>query len=152
VSTITVIQDPDNVVLVGPSDPPLITVVSTATTVVDVVATGPQGPDPWDEPIQEISASGALVINYSLGKHVVLTLTGNVTSLTVSNWPASQRVARLTLEILNNGAFTIQSWPGVQWPDGVAPGQTPSGKDMIILTTVNAGARTFGHLIGLNYL
>ncbi len=135
-------EEAGTVVLVGPA----------VTTIVEVVAAGPQGPDPWDEPVQIISASGALVIDYSLGKHVVLTLTGNVTSLTVSNWPAATTIARLTLEILNGGSFTIQSWPGVLWPDGVAPTQTPNGKDMIILTTVNAGARTFGHLVGLNYL
>lgn len=108
---------------------------------------GPAGPDPWLDPVQVISAAGPLAINYALGKHVRLTLTGDVT-LSVTNWPPMDRIARLTLEIQNTGAFGI-TWPTVLWPGGLEPTLTASGTDIVILSTTTAGAVVYGFPAGL---
>jgi hypothetical protein len=117
--------------------------------------TGPEGPDPWLDPIQDIDdASGDVEIDYSLGKHVRLTIVGNVTSLSVVNWPIANRIARLTLEILNTGNFDIQAWPdGTLWQSGNVPFITQGAgkKDRIILSTTDAGATIYGDPVGYDY-
>ena len=113
---------------------------------------GPAGPDPWDELVQEITAAGAVEVDYRLGKHVLLELTGDVT-LTVAHWPDvsdRKRIARLTLEITNAGAHQL-TLPGVSWQDGIVPTLTPNGVDEIILTTATGGARVLGHVAGSNF-
>ena len=117
-------------------------------------AQGEQGPDPWLEPIQNIAASGSLEINYSLGKHVHLTLTGDVTSFSVIGWPVANRIARLTLEILNSGDFGILAWPGqVLWQSGSTPEITrgAGARDRIILSTSDAGTTIYGDPVGFDY-
>ena len=133
-----------------------VEVASTAPTVIEVEVPGEQGPqgdegpDPWLEPIQTLTGNGALAIDYSAGKHIDLTLTGD-TTLTVTGWPVTERIARLTLEILTDGAWTI-TWPaGTLWQFGQAPTLTDTGRDMILLTSINAGSRIYGHVVGHDY-
>ena len=117
-------------------------------------AQGPEGPDPWLEPIQDLTASGSLIVDYALGKHVRLNLTGDVTSFSVIGWPASNRIARLTLEILNAGDFGILAWPpGTLWQAGSVAQITRglSARDRIILSTTDAGATVYGDPIGFDY-
>lgn len=117
-------------------------------------AQGDQGPDPWLEPIQNITASGALIIDYSLGKHVRLTLAGDVTSFAVTGWPAANRIARLTLEVLNGGNFGILAWPtGIIWQSGSVPEitQGAGARDRIILSTTDTGATIYGDPVGFDY-
>jgi hypothetical protein len=115
---------------------------------------GPSGPDPWLEPIQNLTGNGALDINYALGKHVRLTLAGNVTQLSVSGWPVANRIARLTLEILNEGNFGILAWPnGTIWQSGSVPEitQGAGARDRIILSTTDSGATIYGDPVGFDY-
>lgn len=115
---------------------------------------GLPGPDPWLDPIQTFDASGDLVINYALGKTVRMTLIGDVTSLSISNWPVSNRIARLTLEILNSGTFDILAWPAeTYWQFGAPPVLTKEAgsRDRIILSTTNAGAVIYGDPVGFDY-
>ncbi len=136
-----------------------VVIEQAAPEIIEIVTEGPQGPtgdtgpDPWDEDIQEITHNqpGDLTIDYSLGKHVVLSLNDTVDALYVSNWPAAGKVARLTLEILNLGAHDISTYPAVRWTGGLTPALTQSSEDMLILTTSSAGARVYGHVIGLDY-
>ena len=111
----------------------------------------PAGKDPWAEPVQVISGSGALAIDYALGKHVRLTVTADITSIDINNWPATGFLGRLTLEITNSGAFTMTGWPGVLWPMGNVPQLTPSGRDHFILTTSDGGVTIYGHPVGFAY-
>lgn len=145
-SQITVTDASGNAtVIVGPDLTP---------DVVEVIGLGPQGargPDPWDDPVQFITASGVLVIDYLLGKHVVLTLSGNVTSLTVNNWPTSGKIARATFEIINPSNYNVVSWPGVKWPGGVEPDVSVGGIDLFILATVTGGTRILGNTVGQGY-
>jgi hypothetical protein len=114
---------------------------------------GPPGPDPWLDPVQNITAEGEnLVIDYAQGKHVRLTLAATITDLAVINWPAQNRIARLTLEITNSGDFDVTGWPAnTKWPDGAPPSLTSQGQDMVILTTTNSGGTIFGFPAGLNF-
>lgn len=112
--------------------------------------TGLRGPDPWAEPIQNISASGNVSIDYGLGKHVRLTLTGNAT-LAVVNWPPDKVLGRLSLRIINTGNFTLV-WPaGVKWFAGGAEHFVTQGAgkcDWVILSTDDGGTNILGMVAG----
>lgn len=117
-------------------------------------AQGPEGPDPWLEPIQDLTASGPLIVDYALGKHVRLVLTADVTAFSVINWPPPNRIARLTLEIVNVGDFGILAWPpGTLWQSGTAPDLTrgEGARDRLILSTTDAGATVYGDPVGFDY-
>jgi hypothetical protein len=113
---------------------------------------GPPGPDPWMEPVQHIDAAGDTQINYAAGKYVKLHVTADC-SLSVINWPVANRIARLTLEILNDG-FSILAWPaGTIWQNGSlpTPTATPGARDRIILSTTDGGLTIYGDPIGYDY-
>lgn len=132
-----------------------VTIPDTLGAKISLVTTGPRGPmgpDPWLDPVQQLTASGALEIDYSLGKHIELSLDGN-SQITVANWPAAGRLARLTIDITSSGLFTITSWPaGVIWQNGNPPEITQAGKDTIILTTTSGGAEVRGYIAGANFV
>lgn len=133
-----------------------VIVTQDAVEVVVVQAPGPAGPDPRDEPVQDLTVSGGtLEIDYSLGSYVILRITGNITSLKVTNWPISGQQGKLTIDVRNSGNYDIASYITdtglVAWPDGLPPALTASGDDMLMLTTVDAGTIVKGHIIGQNY-
>lgn len=47
--------------------------------------------------------SGAVAVDYTNGHYQYGTVTGNITSLTISNWPASGKTGWLTLELTQDG-------------------------------------------------
>lgn len=147
----------DVVEILVPANPAVIEVLVPASPVVVEVAAqampGPRGDDGWAAPIQKITATGpTLQINYALGKHCVITITGNVTSVSVVGWPAADLLARLTLELVNTGGFTFAP-PPAKWTNGQVATNTPgAGKaDTWIFTTVDGGATVKGHVVGSNY-
>jgi hypothetical protein len=99
---------------------------------------------------QSITASGStLTINMALGWNVELTLSANVTSVVVQNWPASGSLGRLTLDITSTGSYTMTGWPGTtRWTGGTAPTITASGKDTVVLTSADGGTNFRGYLAG----
>lgn len=100
------------------------------------------------------NASGTLAIDRANGEYQVYSLTGNVTSITLTGWPASGEYGKLVLEFNNTGSFTISGWPAaVKWPAGTAPTMTAgSGKDLIvILTTRDGGTKVRGNNAGQDY-
>lgn len=116
----------------------------------------PRGPapDPWLEPIQTIDASGDVVIDYSLGKHCVLNVIGDIDTISVTNWPVPGRIARLTLEFINTGPYGVTSWDSsIMWPGGAVPDitQGPNRRDRVILSTTDGGAVVYGDSIGFDY-
>lgn len=104
---------------------------------------------------QSLTGNGALVIDYTLGRHVLLTMTGNVTSINIINWPATTTFARLTCEIHNTGAFTLSGYPaGWKISNGhTVPVLTPGAgaEDWIAFTTHTAGTTVSVHWVGQNY-
>lgn len=81
----------------------------------------------YEEPVRVASASssaGALTLDMANGNHFQVTLTENVTSITISNWPAGARKEPLTVEFTQDGTggWTVAGWPAaVKWPGGTAP-------------------------------
>lgn len=49
------------------------------------------------------NVSGAVAIDYTDGQWQYATVTGNITGITVSNWPVSGKGAWLTLELIQDG-------------------------------------------------
>lgn len=95
------------------------------------------------------SVSGAVEIDYEDGNVVSLTMTGAIT-LTVVKWPASGTAGSLTLYITNGGS-AAWTWPAAtKWPSGTAPSLTASGRDVIGLTTLDAGTIIDGFDGGLD--
>jgi hypothetical protein len=69
-------------------------------------------------------------------------------TFTFSNPPASGDFGTFVLELTDGGAFAI-TWPAsVDWPGGVAPTLTASGKDQLVFTTRDAGTTWFGFVAG----
>lgn len=135
--------------------PPLVAVADDLPMTIAKLhagAQGPAGPDPWMDPVQHVFASGPITINYSLGKYVVLTLDSDAT-LSVSNWPIANRIARLTLDVRNQGSHSLTFPIGVLWHQGQIPVNTPGlgSKDIFILSTTDGGATIFGHVVGLDF-
>lgn len=101
------------------------------------------------------SASGTLILDLDISNVFDVTLTESVTTLTISNIPASGRVAKMILMLTQSGAgsFTV-TWPAaVVWPGATAPTlSTPAGDiDIIDLFTNDGGTTWYATLRGLNY-
>lgn len=116
--------------------------------------TGPTGAMPVIDVYPQASVSGAVVLDRHDGECQRLSVTGNVTSLTINNFGTSGTLERLVLEIWNTGAYTF-AWPaGTKWPSGAAPTLSSGAgkKDVIMLVTVDAGTTVYGNVIGMNYV
>jgi hypothetical protein len=103
---------------------------------------------------QSVTATaGALSIDMSKGWDVALSLTGTVTSFTVTNWPTTGTLGKLQLDITNAGSYNITGWPGTTiWFNGLTPTITPGSgkKDTIILMSSDGGTNFRGYVASLN--
>ena len=109
-----------------------------------------------DLPVNTISTSSStLSLNCLTGEYQKITLNQNITSVTVTNWPASGQAAKLTLIILNTGSYSITGWPaGTIWNGGNLSPTISSGagkKDIIVLLSPDGGTTIFGSIVGQNY-
>jgi hypothetical protein len=78
------------------------------------------------------------------------TVDQNVTSSTMTDWPADTKSGHLELEVINGGAFSIV-WPtSVDWVGGTAPTLTTSGTDKLIFKSRDAGTTVLGFVAGLD--
>lgn len=119
-------------------------------------ATGPTGPagNPWGVSVSTGTFGSTANITYSNGLWQVMNLTANVTSFNITGWPAAPVGARIVLEIRNTGNFDILSWPaGTKWPGSAIPALTQGAgaKDLIILSTSDAGATILGTPVAFNF-
>lgn len=91
--------------------------------------------------------SGAVAIDYEDGHWQYGTLTGNVTSITVSNFPAAGKGAWLTLELVQDGTgsrtLTLGSAYETAGGAGITLSTAASSRDLLHLTTRDAGTRIF---------
>ena len=83
-------------------------------------------------------AIAALDINISLGNYFTKTISA-LSTLTVSNVPATGTVASIILDLTNGGAFAITWWANMKWAAGNAPALTASGRDILGFFTHDAG-------------
>lgn len=90
------------------------------------------------------TATGAVTIDYSTSNHHSLTLTGNVTSLTISNPPASGRLGVMVLWIKQDatGSRTFAFPSSFKWAGGAsAPTVTTTASytDIVTIMTKDGG-------------
>lgn len=87
--------------------------------------------------------SGAVTLDYENGQYQYATLTGNVSSLTISNWPASGTGGFMTLELIQDGTgsrtLTLGSAYKTAGAAGVTLTTTASKRDKLYLQTRDAG-------------
>jgi len=99
-------------------------------------------------------ASGVLTIDYSGGATVIATLTQNVTSIVVNNWPVSGDVGKLNLGLLQDGTGgrTVAYPAAWRWPNNSAPSVTSTLNkiDWLVAVTTDAGATVFAFNGGQN--
>lgn len=97
--------------------------------------------------------TGAETLDYATGNVKELTLTGNVTSITINNWPASGREGRLTLYIHQDSTARTITWPAaVTWGAAGAPDlSTVSTTYVVVLTTLDGGTTIYGFLAGSQF-
>lgn len=95
------------------------------------------------------SASGELTLDLTTGNSFVTTLTENISSVVISNPPATGRYGQLVIKIIQDGAggaFTVD-WPSsVIWPSATAPVITTANDaiDEVTLRTIDAGTEWRG--------
>lgn len=100
------------------------------------------------------NSGGTVVLNLTLGNAFQHTLTANITTLTISNPPASGRAGSFVLKITQDSTPRTISWPAsVDWAGGVAPTLSTGSGDVDIMTfiTWDAGTRWFGMVGGQDF-
>lgn len=70
------------------------------------------------------------------------------TTFTVSNIPATGKVASFLLKLTNGGSATITWWANMKWVGGIAPTLTTSGRDDLGFYTEDNGTTWAGFVLG----
>ena len=95
------------------------------------------------------SSSGTLVLDMALGNSFSVTLTENVTTVTLSNPPATGTFGELVVLFTQDGTGSrTVTWPAsVNWPGGTAPVITAAAAsvDQVVLNTRDAGTTWYGN-------
>ncbi len=127
---------------------------AAATSLTDPALTKPSMTSVRETFVSNASASGGITLDCALATTFDLQLTGNVTSITLSNVPGSVAFM-LTLRLTQDatGSRTV-AWPGtVKWPSAVAPvlstGATKT--DIVSLLTFDGGSSWYGLVAGQNF-
>jgi Na+/H+ antiporter NhaD/arsenite permease-like protein len=85
----------------------------------------------------------ALNVDISLGNYFSKTITA-ISTMTVSNTPATGTVASFVIDLTNGGAFAVTWWAGMKWAAGTAPTLTASGRDVLGFFTHDGGTTWSG--------
>lgn len=99
------------------------------------------------------SATGAVTLDLNNGNVHNLTLTGNITSLTVTNTTAGVSCTfTLILRQDGTGGRTVAWMSGVKWAVGAAPTLStgPSKVDVLTFMTIDNGTTWYGFPAGLD--
>jgi hypothetical protein len=100
------------------------------------------------------SSSGAITLDLSAGNSFQTTLTENITSITLSNPPASGTYGECIWKITQGAsAYTVTFPAAVLWPDGgTAPtiSTTNGDVDIVVMRTWDAGTTWYGD-VGQDY-
>lgn len=95
---------------------------------------------------EQAASIAAANIDLAAGSVFYKTISG-ATTFTLSNTPASGKVAAFVLELTNGGAATITWWSGIKWAGGSVPLLTASGVDLLGFYTRDGGTTWRGVLI-----
>jgi len=102
---------------------------------------------------QSITA-GALTVNLALGTLFAVTLSSNMSTLTISNVPAAGSVGQFSLVITANGSSFTWTWPTTfKWAGGSAPTLSTGNnkKDVLSFITDDGGSTWLGFVGGQNF-
>jgi hypothetical protein len=96
--------------------------------------------------------TGALSVNYDIGHVATVTLTGNITSLTVTGLNTSAGSNWLTF-IINHGTgpFTWAHPTGTKWGGGSPPTLSAGASEVSIVTYIWVGTDVYGFLGGVDF-
>lgn len=93
-----------------------------------------------------VNVSGNVTLSFKSGNYVAMTLTGT-TVLSLSDFPSSNRVGTMVLEITNGGAHSL-TWPaGLTWVSGSAPVLRVVGTNLVGIIARANGTILRGTLI-----
>lgn len=110
----------------------------------DKLLKAPQFQDIGETNATDATSTGSETYDYRDGSVVNVTLTGNVTTLTISNWPGSGASGSITFIITQDGTGG-RSWShpsSTKWASGVAPTLTTTAGTISIITYMRDGAGT----------
>lgn len=99
------------------------------------------------------NGSGSVTIDRNTAEAQRLTVTGNITSMSFTNFGTVGDGEKLLLEVWNTGAYTVV-WPAaVKWASSTIPVVTSGAgkKDLYVFYTGDAGTTIYGTIIGQNY-
>lgn len=99
------------------------------------------------------ASTSSITLDMSTARHFIVNLSANVSTVTISNWPSTGALVRLTVEVRNTGAYTFAQPSGVKWPAGSAPSNTSgNGKiDWFAYLSADGGTTKTGHVLGLDF-
>lgn len=97
--------------------------------------------------------SGAVSVDYTNGHYQYGVLTGNVTGLTITNWPASGKAGWMTIELIQDGTgnrtLTLGSAYKTADNEPIVLTQAANARDKLRVETRDAGA-TIDTFVNLN--
>lgn len=99
-------------------------------------------------------SAGALTLDYTAGPFFSVALNANITTLTLSNPPASGTVGVITIRFTADGTLRTITWPAsVRWGTAGAPTMTSTNNkvDYVQLITVDGGTTWDGFTNGQNF-
>ena len=100
-------------------------------------------------------SAGTLTIDIENGNVFRVSRNANITTLTISNPPATGNAGSFTLIFDANGTGYTITWPAaVKWPGGTAPTitTTASRSDMFVFYTNNAGTTWYAMTAAQNFV
>jgi hypothetical protein len=100
-------------------------------------------------------SSGTLTLNIENGNVFRVSLNANITTLTISNPPASDNAGSFTLIFNADGTARTVTWPSaVKWPGGTSPTltSTNSRSDVFVFYTNNAGTTWYAMTAAQNFV
>lgn len=99
-------------------------------------------------------SGGTLTLDCSQGSVFAVSLNANITTLSLSNPPATTISYTMILQFTADGTARTVTWPAaVKWANGTAPTlSSTNGKiDLFTLTTHDGGTTWFASTVGQNY-
>ena len=110
----------------------------------------------FSEPTSSPSISaGTLVLDLSVSRVFTVSLNASVTTLTISNTPATESMSQnFTLILTADGTARTITWPAsVKWANNDPPALTSANakKDILSFVSTDAGTTWYGFIGGLNF-
>jgi hypothetical protein len=99
-----------------------------------------------------VITSNTLTLNLETANFFAVNLDSNISTLTITNPPASGSVGSFTLELTADGTARTINWGSIKWPGGTPPTPTSANgkRDVLVFYTSDAGANWYGLVGGQN--